>query len=114
MNFGNFMEQLSSKPFASVFAAMAAIPLSVAGSSCLPADSGVTLLSSAQCSEGCMDECGVCGGDGSSCKTLGVIMLVILALLIFAMLVIWGKFLRVQVLYDAQVKTAERSISNES
>ena len=96
-----------------VFAAVAGLPWSRAESSCLPADSGVTLLSSAQCSEGCMDHCGVCNGDGSSCKTLGLIMLVILVLIIFAMLVIWGKFLRTQVLYDAQVKTAERSITNE-
>ncbi len=97
-----------------VFAAVAGVPSSKADGNCFPADSGVMLLSSAQCSEGCMDHCGVCNGDGSSCKTLGVIMLVILVLMIFAMLVIWGKFLRTQVLYDAQVKTAERSITNES
>ena len=94
-------------------AAVAGLPWSKADGSCLPADSGVTLSSSAKCSEGCMDHCGVCNGDGSSCRTLGLIMLVILVLITFAMIVIWGKFLRTQVLYDAQVKTAERSITNE-
>lgn len=89
------------------------LPLAYSDNTCLPAGSGLTLLSTAECSNGCMDSCGVCDGDGSSCQSIGLVMLIILLLLCFAVLVMWGKFLRTQVLYDGQVKTAERSITNE-
>jgi hypothetical protein len=87
-------------------------PLAVAKSdnTCLPAGSGLTLMSTAECDNSCIDSCGVCNGDGSGCQTMSLVMLVIVLLLCFAILVMWGKFLRTQVLYDSQVKTAERSI----
>ena len=89
------------------------LPLMNGQDNCLPAGSGLTLMSTAQCSNGCMDSCGVCNGDGSSCQNISLVMLIIVLLLGFAILVVWGKFMRAQLLYDSQVKNAERAITNE-
>jgi hypothetical protein len=62
------------------------------------------VLKSARCSakegeivEGYVDSCGVCNGDGGSCSTAAVVLLVLTVIGVFGLLFVWARFMHVQV-----------------